>query len=57
MTKSLVLLTLGILIGMFFDFMFSEQATEKKTQTFKTDHPPAYEIVIQMPPDYAPIEV
>ena len=55
--KSVVLLTLGILIGMFFDFMFSEQATEKKTQALKADHPPAYEIVIQMPPDYAPIEV
>ena len=82
MMKGVVLLTLGILIGMFFvtifysfyencrhindqieeenNFIFSEQAlyaTEKNTQKLKTDDPPAYELIVQMPPDYAPSEI
>ena len=42
------------------NFIFSEQAlhaTEKNTQKLRIDNPPAYELVIQMPPDYAPTEV
>ena len=42
------------------NYIFSEQAlhaTEKNTPKMRIDNPPAYELVVQMPSDYAPLDV